>query len=60
MFKNVNLQNTNILNVDYLFMLILTLILGTMIYSFGRGKLNKLKGGLLLLIYAGYLIYTIY
>jgi hypothetical protein len=31
-----------------------------MIYTFGRGKLNKLKGGLLLLIYAGYLIYTIY
>ena len=60
LFKDVNLQNINILNVDYLFMLILTLIFGIMIYTFGRGKLNKLKGGLLLLIYAGYLIYTIY
>jgi cation:H+ antiporter len=60
LFKNVNLENINILNVDYLFMLIITLILGIMIYTFGRGKLNKLKGGLLLLIYAGYLIYTIY
>ena len=60
LFKNINLENINILNVDYLFMLILTLIFGIMIYNFGRGKLNKLKGGLLLLIYVGYLIYTIY
>jgi cation:H+ antiporter len=60
LFKNINLENINILNVDYLFMLILTLIFGIMIYTFGRGKLNKLKGGLLLLIYTGYLIYTIY
>jgi cation:H+ antiporter len=60
LFKNINLENINILNVDYLFMLILTLIFGIMIYTFGRGRLNKLKGGMLLLIYAGYLIYTIY
>lgn len=60
LFKSIKLENINILNVDYLFMLIITLIFGILIYYFGRGKLNKLKGGLLLLIYIGYLIYTIY
>ena len=60
LFKNINIQDINILNIDYLFMLILTLIFAVMVYYFGRGKLNKLKGGLLLLIYVGYLIYTIY
>ena len=60
LFKNINIQDINILNIDYLFMLILTLIFAIMVYYFGRGKLNKLKGGLLLLIYIGYLIYTIY
>ena len=60
LFKNINIQDINILNIDYLFMLILTLVFAVMVYYFGRGKLNKLKGGLLLLIYVGYLIYTIY
>ena len=60
LFKNINIEDINILNIDYLFMLILTLIFAVMVYYFARGKLNKLKAGLLLLIYVGYLIYTIY
>ena len=48
-------MNPTILSFDYLFMIILTIIFGVLIYILNRGKLDKIKGAFLLLIYFGYI-----
>ena len=55
LFKEIEIMNSTILSFDYLFMIILTVIFGALIYVFNKGNLNKIKGGLLLLIYFCYI-----
>ena len=55
LFKEIEIMNPTILSFDYLFMIILTIIFGALIYMFNRGKLDKIKGAFLLLIYFGYI-----
>ena len=55
LFKEIEIMNPAILSFDYLFMIVLTIIFGALIYMFNRGKLDKTKGAFLLLIYFGYI-----
>ena len=55
LFKEIEIMNPTILSFDYLFMIILTIIFGVLIYILNRGKLDKIKGAFLLLIYFGYI-----
>lgn len=58
-FKNVKVVNSQILSIDYLSMLVLTLVFGILIYFFAKGILNRKKGLLLVMIYIIYIYFTI-
>ena len=58
-FKNVKVINSHILSIDYLSMLVLTLVFGILIYFFAKGVLNRKKGLLLVMIYTIYIYFTI-
>ena len=59
LYKEIEIMNNDILSIDYLFMFIITVIFGVMLYFFDKGKINKLKGGILLLIYFLFIYYSI-
>ena len=59
LYKEIEIMNNDILSIDYLFMFIITGIFGVMLYFFDKGKINKLKGGVLLLIYFSFIYYSI-
>lgn len=59
LYKEIEIMNNDILSIDYLFMFIITGIFGVMLYFFDKGKINKLKGGILLLIYFSFIYYSI-
>ena len=59
LYKEIEIMNNDILSIDYLFMFIITAIFGVMLYFFDKGKINKLKGGVLLLIYFSFIYYSI-
>ena len=59
LYKEIEIMNNDILSIDYLFMFIITVIFGVMLYFFDKGKINKLKGGVLLLIYFSFIYYSI-
>jgi len=59
LYKEIEIMNNDILSIDYLFMFIITVIFGVMLYFFDKGKINKLKGGILLLIYFSFIYYSI-
>ena len=59
LYKEIEIMNNDILSIDYLFMFIITAIFGVMLYFFDKGKINKLKGGILLLIYFSFIYYSI-
>lgn len=59
LYKEIEIMNNDILSIDYLFMFIITVIFGVMLYFFDKGKVNKLKGGVLLLIYFSFVYYSI-
>ena len=59
LYKEIEIMNNDILSIDYLFMFIITVIFGMMLYFFDKGKINKLKGGVLLLIYFSFIYYSI-
>jgi len=59
LYKEIEIMNNDILSIDYLFMFIITLIFGVMLYFFEKGKVNKLKGGVLLFIYFSFIYYSI-
>ncbi|MFL2576738.1 MAG: calcium/sodium antiporter [Flavobacteriales bacterium] len=59
LYKEIEIMNNNILSIDYLFMFIITVIFGVFLYTFEKGKINKLKGGILLLIYFSFIYYSI-
>ena len=59
LYKEIEIMNNDILSIDYLFMFIITGIFGVMLYFLDKGKINKLKGGILLLIYFSFIYYSI-
>ena len=59
LYKEIEIMNNDILSIDYLFMFFITGIFGVMLYFFDKGKINKLKGGFLLLIYFSFIYYSI-
>ena len=59
LYKEIEIMNNDILSIDYLFMFFITGIFGVMLYFFDKGKINKLKGGILLLIYFSFIYYSI-
>ena len=59
LYKEIEIMNNDILSIDYLFMFIITVIFGVFLYTFDKGKINKLKGGILLLIYFSFIYYSI-
>ena len=59
LYKEIEIMNNDILSIDYLFMFFITGIFGVFLYTFDKGKINKLKGGILLLIYFSFIYYSI-
>ena len=59
LYKEIEIMNNDILSIDYFFMFVITVIFGVMLYFFDKGKINKLKGGVLLLIYFSFIYYSI-
>ena len=59
LYNEIEIMNNDILSIDYIFMFIITGIFGVMLYFFDKGKINKLKGGILLLIYFSFIYYSI-
>ena len=58
LFKNIEIMNREILSVDYLIMIFITIIFGTFMYIFNKEDINKVKGGVLLFIYFSYIYFT--
>ena len=58
-YKDLDIMNDKILSSDYFLMIVVTIIFGILIYAFGKRKINRLKGGVLLLIYFSYIYYSI-
>ena len=59
LYKEIEIMNNDILSIDYFFMFFITGIFGVMLYFFNKGIINKLKGGILLLIYFSFIYYSI-
>ena len=61
MFQKIILNDTAILNFDYVWMIFLTFLLGLFIYIFGRREITRTEGVSLLLAYITYIyLNTIY
>jgi len=58
--KEITLADAAILSFDYLWMIIITFVLGLFIYAFSKRKISRTEGILLLLIYISYLYFSIY
>ena len=58
--KEITLVDTAILSFDYLWMIIITFVLGLFIYAFSKRQISRTEGILLLLIYISYLYFSIY
>ena len=58
--KEITLVDTAILSFDYLWMIVITFVLGLFIYAFSKRQISRTEGILLLLIYISYLYFSIY
>jgi len=58
--KEITLVDTAILSFDYLWMIVITFVLGLFIYAFSKRQISRTEGVLLLLIYISYLYFSIY
>lgn len=58
--KEITLVDTAILSFDYLWMIVITFVLGFFIYAFSKRQISRTEGILLLLIYISYLYFSIY
>ena len=57
--KNILVKDVTILNFDYMAMLIITLVIGCFIYFFSKKVISSIEGGVLLIIYILYIIFTL-
>ena len=58
--KEITLADTAIFSFDYVWMIIITFVLGLFIYVFSKHRISRIEGILLLLIYIAYLYFSIY
>ncbi len=58
--QEIKLSDSAILSFDYIWMIIITFILGLFIYAFSKREISRTEGVLLLLIYISYLYFSIY
>jgi len=58
--KEISIIDTAILSFDYVYMIIITFILGLFIYAFSKREISRTEGALLLLVYISYLYFSIY
>jgi len=58
--KEITLVDTAILSFDYVWMIVITFVLGLFIYAFSKRQISRTEGILLLLIYISYLYFSIY
>jgi cation:H+ antiporter len=58
--KEIKMVDAEILSFDYLWMIVITLVVGLFIYTFSKSQISRKEGVLLLLIYIGYLYFSIY
>jgi Ca2+/Na+ antiporter len=58
--QEIKLSDFAILSFDYIWMIIITFILGLFIYTFSKRQISRTEGVLLLLIYISYLYFSIY
>ena len=58
--KEIKIADPAILSFDYIWMIIITFILGFFIYAFSKRQISRVEGILLLLIYISYIYFSIY
>ena len=58
--KEITLIDSAILYFDYVWMIIITFIIGLFIYAFSKRQISRTEGVLLLLIYIAYLYFSVY
>ena len=58
--KEITIADSAILSFDYVWMIIITFVLGLFIYAFSKRQISRTEGILLLLIYISYLYFSIY
>ena len=58
--QEIKLSDAAVLSFDYIWMIIVTFILGLFIYAFSKREISRTEGVLLLLIYVSYLYFSIY
>lgn len=58
--KEITIVDSAILSFDYVWMIIITFVLGLFIYTFSKRKISRVEGVFLLLIYISYLYFSIY
>ncbi len=58
--KKIDIIDSAILSFDYVYMIIITIILGLFIYAFSKRQISRKEGVLLLLIYISYLYFSVY
>jgi len=58
--KEITIADSAILSFDYVWMIIITFMLGLFIYAFSKRQISRTEGILLLLIYISYLYFSIY
>ena len=58
--KEITITDSAILSFDYIWMIIITFLIGLFIYAFSKRQISRTEGILLLLIYISYLYFSIY
>ena len=58
--KEIAISDSAILSFDYVWMIIITFIIGLFIYTFSKRQISRTEGIILLLIYISYLYFSIY
>ena len=58
--KEITIADSAILSFDYVWMIVITFVLGLFIYVFSKRQISRKEGVLLLLIYISYLYFSIY
>jgi len=58
--KEITIIDSAILSFDYVWMIIITFIIGLFIYVFSKREVSRAEGVLLLLVYISYLYFSIY
>jgi len=58
--KKITIADSAILSFDYVWMIVITFIIGLFIYLFSKRQISRTEGVLLLLIYMSYIYFSIY